>query len=214
MKSPPVPDPGLAAKLDRLAELPFNFDAAAEPESWRGWFRDARSAPLPPEEPGDVSEAGSFEIAKDFLYWYRFPNPRRVIGHFDPRAPLLGRNLLLRAFFAGLVFEFGVRVVKVVDELIDSPRGPMRTWGYSYRTLAGHWEKGEIFFGVEKEQDSGRVRVLTRSYSRTGTIPNRAHRLGFRVFGRTLQKEFARDCVSRTRAHVERQLAAAARRRP
>jgi hypothetical protein len=131
-----------------------------------------------------------------------------VVGHFDRSAPLLGRNLLLRASFAGFVFEFGVRVVKVVDERVDSPRGPIACWGYSYRTLEGHWEKGEIYFGVEKELESGRVRVLTRSYSRIGTIPNLFHRIGFSFFGRSLQREFAEDSVHRTRAYVERRLQA------
>jgi hypothetical protein len=149
---------------------------------------------------------GPFEIAKDYLSDYRFPNPRRVIGYFDHTAPLLGRNLLLRATFAGFVFEFGVRVVEVVDECIDSPRGPVIAWGYSYRTLEGHWEKGQIHFGVEKELESGRVRVITRSYSRIGTIPNLFHRIGFRFFGRSLQQEFAREGVQRVRAHVLRRL--------
>lgn len=196
-------DGRLAEKLRRLAALPFNFDAAADPADSGHWFVDEYSAPLPAEDPGDVEPGGPFEIARAFLYDYRFPNPRRVIGYFDPEAPLLGRNLLLRAFFGGFVFEFGVRVVRVVDERVDSPRGPVATWGYAYRTLAGHWEQGEICFCVEKEIDSGRVSVRTRSYSRIGTIPNLVHRIGFQVFGRSLQREFARDCVHRTRAHVE-----------
>jgi uncharacterized protein (UPF0548 family) len=205
-----VPDGRLAAKLRRLAALPFNFDPASSPGDAGGWFRDEFSAPLPAERPGDVEPGGPFAIAKDYLYAYRFPNPRRIIGHFDHAAPLLGRNLLLRAFFAGFVFEFGVRVVQVVDERIESPRGPVAVWGYSYRTLQGHWEQGEIFFGVEKELDSGRVTVRTRSHSRIGSIPNVFHRIGFRVLGRSLQREFARDCVDRTRTHVEASLHRAA----
>jgi uncharacterized protein (UPF0548 family) len=205
-----VPDGRLAAKLQRLAALPFNFDPASSPGDAGSWFRDEFSAPLPAESPGDVEPGGPFEIAKAYLYAYRFPNPRRIIGHFDRDAPLLGRNLLLRAFFAGFVFEFGVRVVQVVDERVDSPRGPIAVWGYSYRTLQGHWEQGEIFFGVEKELDSGRVMVRTRSHSRIGAIPNVFHRIGFRVLGRSLQREFASDCVYRTRAHVEARLRQAA----
>lgn len=201
-------DGRLAAKLRRLAELPFNYDPAAEPESSGSWFRDACSMALPSEAPGAVEEAGPFVIARDFLASYRFPNPRRVIGQFDRAAPLLGRNMLLRASFAGFVFEFGVRVVRVVDERIDSTRGPLAVWGYSYRTLEGHWEKGEIYFGVEKELASGRVRVVTRSYSRTGAIPNVLHRFAFGLLGRTLQKEFARECLYRTRAHVQARLKA------
>lgn len=202
----PVSERRFAAKLCRLAKLPFNFDPADEPEESDIWFKDEYSEPLPPEQPGDVEKGGSFEIAKDFLSSYRFPNPRRLIGYFDRKAPLLGRNLLLRASFAGFVFEFGVRVVKVVDERIDSAHGPLAVWGYSYRTLEGHWEKGEIFFCVEKQLNSGRVTVRTRSYSRPGSIPNVFHRIGFRIFGRSLQREFARDCVHRTRRHVERRL--------
>lgn len=202
----PVSERSLAAKLRRLAALPFNFDPAVEPEDSGIWFRDEYSEPLPPEKPGDVEKGGSFEMAKDFLCSYRFPNPRRLIGYFDRNAPLKGRNLLLRAWFAGFGFEFGVRVVKVVDERIDSARGPIAVWGYGYRTLEGHWEKGEIFFCVEKQWNSGRVTVRTRSYSRPGSIPNVFHRVGFRIFGRSLQREFARDCVHRTRRHVEKRL--------
>jgi uncharacterized protein (UPF0548 family) len=203
-----VPDSNLAARVRQLAELPFNFDPATEPESSERWYRDAHAEPLPLEPPGPVVSGGSFEVAKELLYHYRFPNPRRVVGYFDHQAPLQGRNMLLRASFAGFVFEFGVRVVQVVDEIVDTPDGPVAAWGYSYRTLEGHWEKGEIYFGVDKHMDSGRVTVRTRSYSRPGSIPHLVHRIGFRVFGRSLQEEFARDCVYRTRRYVEHRLRA------
>jgi uncharacterized protein (UPF0548 family) len=196
----------LAAKLGQLAELPFNFDPSSEPEIDAAWLRDEYTVRLPPEAPGGVVEGGSFEIAKDYLYAYRFPNPRRIVGYFDRQAPLHGRDMLLRASFAGFVFEFGVRVVKVMDEQIDSAAGPVAVWGYGYRTLEGHWEKGEICFCVEKHLDSGRVTVTTRSHSRVATIPNVLHRAGFRLAGRSLQKEFARDGMHRTRTHVERYL--------
>jgi uncharacterized protein (UPF0548 family) len=191
-------------KLAQLAELPFNFDPGTEPEESDAWCRDGYAVPLPPETPGDIVRGGSFEIAKDYLYSYRFPNPRRIVGYFDRRTPLHGRNMLLRASFAGFVFEFGVRVVKVMDERVDSPDGPIAVWGYGYRTLEGHWEQGEICFCVEKHLDSGRVTVRTRSYSRIGTIPHMLHRVGFNLIGRSLQREFARDGMNRTRMHVER----------
>lgn len=196
----------LAAKLRHLAELPFNFDPASEPAEADIWFKDEYAIRIPSEALGSVVEGGSFEVAKDYLSAYRFPNPRRIVGYFDREAPLQGRNMLLRASFAGFVFEFGVRVFRVIDEQVDSAQGPLAVWGYSYRTLEGHWEKGEICFCVEKQLNSGRVMVRIRSHSRIGSIPNVIHRAGFRLVGRSLQKEFARDGMHRTRAHVERHL--------
>jgi len=65
---------------------------------------------------------------------------------------------LIRLFFAA-------RVVEVFDGASD---GWWRT-GFTYRTLVGHPELGEETFSSEKDLESGRVRVVLRSWSRPGT---------------------------------------------
>lgn len=183
----------------------FNYEAHRVKEELGGnWNHDTASIKLP----SDLRRGQqSFEIAKEFIRKYKFPNPKRVIGYYDPNSGLLGRTMLLRASFLGVTVCFGVRVTKVIDEMITTDCGFYgQNWGYSYRTLEGHWEIGEITFVLSHDFDNGTVTFTVKSYSKADRIPNLIHRIGFAVFGRHLQKQFAKESLQRVSDHVREEL--------
>lgn len=192
--------------LADLAARALNFeppDAEAEEE---GWNHADEQVDLIPEPPGPPLEGGSWAHARDFVEAYRFPDPRLIQGHYDRDSPMEGRSMLLQGRFMGLEFPFGVRISRTFDEIRDTPEGPLRAWGYSYRTLERHFERGEITFMVGKYLDSGRVIFRIHSYSRRAHIRNVFIRAGFRIFGSRLQRRFAESALARTRDYVEERL--------
>ncbi len=192
--------------LTSLAARALNFEVdegGAFPESWH---HDAYETELIAEPPGPPLERGPWAYARAFVHAYRFPDPRRIVGYYDPQAPLEGRTMLLRARFAGFTFPFGVRISRTLDETRDAPEGPVRVWGYSYRTLEGHFERGEITFEVCKYVETGRVVFRIHAHSQPGHIANPFFRLGFRLFGRYLQRQFAHRALGRTAQYAEEQL--------
>ena len=160
-----------------------------------GWNVDAREAGLPAEAPGPPAPRGSFALACEILAQYSFPPPRLIRGRFDPAAPLDGRAMLLTATFLWMRFELPVRVSRVIDEARTGTDGVEQAWGYSYQTLAGHLEHGEITFEIIKTLATGAVRFRIHSFSQTGHISNFVHRVGFRAVGRRLQARFARESL-------------------
>jgi hypothetical protein len=201
-------------RIDALRAAALNFDpeaAGTHARAGDGWNRDAYETDLPAEPPGPPLAAGSWAAACAVLRDYEFPDPRLITGVFVPDDALEGRPMLLRARFLGFTFWFGVRVVDVVDEergVTDGGEAERaRVWGYSYRTLQGHWEQGQITFEVWKYLATGRVVFRVRAFSRPGTIPNPFFRLGFAVFGRGLQLRFARTALLRMRRLVAERLA-------
>ncbi|RYY07607.1 MAG: DUF1990 family protein, partial [Cytophagaceae bacterium] len=100
--------------------------------------------------------------------------------------------------FLGFVFHFGVRIVDVVDETRPLPDdGREQVWGYGYRTLAGHFERGQINFSLHKNLQTGAIEFRIASVSQLGHIRNPFYWVGFRVFGRLLQRRFARQALAR-----------------
>lgn len=160
-----------------------------------GWHVDAREAPLPPELPGPPQAAGSFAAARAILEQYAFPPPRLIRGSFDPAVPLDGRAMLLTATFLWMTFELPVRVSRVIDALRTESEHAEQVWGYSYQTLAGHMERGEITFEIVKNISTGAVSFRIHSFSQTGHIANLIYRLGFKLVGRRLQKRFAEESL-------------------
>jgi len=193
-----------------LSELEYNFDAKAYHESKdkSGWNIDHYVGELLREPPGAPLKNGAFEAIKEDMRFYQFPDPRLISAVFDPDRELRGRNMLMRAKFAGFKFYFGVRITDVIDELRTNPSGhPVQAWGYAYRTLKGHFEIGEIRFTVTKNLTTGVVEFEIDAYSKSERIPNLFYRMGFRIFGRSLQKYFARSSFERLRAVGRRALA-------
>jgi hypothetical protein len=197
------------AQIDALSGAEPNFDLERRHEYSRanGWHIDDYDGELPAEPPGPPVAGGSWEVACTMVREYRFPDPSLITGIFYPDRPLDQRVMLLRAQFLGLTFFFGVRVGGVLDTTRDGPRGPERAWGYNYQTLKGHFERGQIDFTVIKELATGRVHFQIHAFSQIAKIANPFFWLGFRMFGRWLQRRFARRSLERMQLLVQEQLA-------
>lgn len=152
-----------------LHRLPLNFDPDRHdmnrPE--RGWHVDDFRQPLPPEPPGPPVEGGSWEIARHLVRNYEYADPGiiREICRSGPPEP--GRDMLLEGRFYGLRFYLGLRVGGVVDGVVDVDGRRARVWGWNYRTLQGHLERGQMDQEVRKWLDTGRWNS-TSTASRSG----------------------------------------------
>ncbi len=201
-----VPDSRWQSRLRELDALPYNYDASEYAEDQPGWSVDHYRRDLPSEPPGPPWPEQSFGIAKQILVAYQFPDPSRIVGHFDADAKLDGRTMLLEAKFLWMRFAFGVRVSKVIDDRSTEDGQPLSRFGYAYRTLQDHWEIGEITYLLVKNEATGGVQFVIDAYSKRDRIPNIVHRIGFAVFGRRVQKQFAQRCMDRLDELVQRRL--------
>jgi uncharacterized protein (UPF0548 family) len=185
-------------RLTELDSVPYNYDASLYVQGQPGWNVDHYECELPSESPGKPEAGKSFLSAKSFLIAYKFPDPSRIVGYFDDATKLHDRTMLLHARFLWFQFEFGVRVSQVIDEeIITDSSEPMTRFGYAYRTLKDHWEIGEITFVISKNQSTGQIRFTIDAYSKPDRIQNWLYRIGFKVFGRRLQRQFAKRSMLR-----------------
>ena len=202
--------PDLTTLLDELPAKELNFDPnrRAEFTPERGWRIDSYRQCLPSEVPGVPVPGGSWETARQLMRDYELADPSIIRAFYRPDAPLEGRNMLLEARFHGLRFYLGVRVGAVFDETREEDGRRARVWGWSYATLEGHLEMGEMDYEVRKWLDSGAVEFRVHAVSRAAQAPNPFVRLGFRLFGRRQQTRFARLACERmarlTATNVER----------
>jgi uncharacterized protein (UPF0548 family) len=182
-----------------LADRGFNFDPdqAERFTTANGWHVDDYAQPLPPEPPGPPVPGGSFEVARRLMRDYEFADPAIVRAVYATDSPLDRRDMLLEGRFWGLRFHFGVRVGGLVDEELAVDGRRLRRWGWNYRTLQGHLEMGQMDYEVGKWLDSGEVEFRIHAVSRPAHIPNPVIRLGFRLFGRRVQRRFARHACRR-----------------
>ena len=198
------------ARLAAYANAPVNYDFARQHEytGATGWRLDDYATDLPAEAPGPPAPVGSFAAAQQVLRRYAFPPPDLIAGYFDPAVPLEKRVMVLRAHFLVFNFYFGVRVSEVTDEAARAtPDGPERVWGYGYRTLEGHFEQGQIDFTIHKNLATGAVQFRIHAVSQSGQIRNPFYWLGFKLFGRMLQRKFARESLRRMKDLVAARLA-------
>ncbi|MBC7466220.1 MAG: DUF1990 domain-containing protein [Bdellovibrio sp.] len=196
-------------QIQNLAKLNFNYDEKVyqTSEDKKGWKIDRYQALLAIEPPGPPLINGAFKAVQNSLRLYQFPDPRLISAIFDPDRELYGRDMLMLAKFAGFTFTFGVRITAVIDEVrTDSSKQKIQVWGYSYRTLTGHFEIGEIRFEVFKNLKSGEVFFEINAYSKPDRIPNFFNRTGFRLFGRSLQKYFATSSIDRLQKLAQKSL--------
>jgi uncharacterized protein (UPF0548 family) len=186
-------------QLEALEKLKLNLDLEQREAftAANGWNLDQYEADLPSEAAGEPVADGSFEAARTVLREYRFPPPDLITGIFVPDTPLERRVMLLRARFLGFTFYFGVKINGVTDEVRVTKSGKERIWGYRYATLEGHFERGQIEFLIAKNIQTGEVEFRIAAFSKTGVIRNPFYRIGFLLFGRRLQRRFARDSMKR-----------------
>jgi uncharacterized protein (UPF0548 family) len=192
-------NPRALRRLRALHDAAPNFDAGALAGATAngGWKVDDYCQPLPAESPGPPQEGGTWARARELMEDYEFADPRIVKAVYARESELEGRDMLLEARFWGLRFRFGVRVGGIVDEQQDHGGRPVRVWGWSYRTLQGHLEMGQMDYAVWKWLDDGSVEFRIHVVSRPARIPNPLIRLGFRLFGRAQQVRFARRACER-----------------
>jgi uncharacterized protein (UPF0548 family) len=201
--------PGEPRTVGDLHGRGWNFDPArlSELAAADGWHHDDRRQPLPPEPPGAPVPGGSFERAQALMRDYAFADGSAVHAIFEQDAPLEGRDMLLVARFLGLDFRLGVRVAGVIDEERVEHDRPVRVWGWCYRTLRGHLERGQMSYEVRKWLDTGDVEFRIAAVSHRAKVGNPLVRLGFALLGRREQLKFYRH----TCAVMARRTAAAAR---
>jgi uncharacterized protein (UPF0548 family) len=185
--------------LEALRDKSFNFDPEQREHftGANGWKIDDYTQPLPPEPPGPPVPGGSFEVAQRLMRDYAFADPAIVRAIYTEDSPFERRDMLLEGRFYGLKFQLGVRVGGLVDEELAVDGRPARRWGWNYRTLQGHLEMGQMDYEVRKWLDSGEVDFRIHAVSRPAHIPNPVIRLGFRLFGRWVQRRFARHACQR-----------------
>lgn len=193
-----------AARLAALADRRANFDPAHHVDG--RWRIDDMVEPLPPEGSGPPTRGGSWEVARELMNSYQLADPGVVTAFYDSTRPLPGRDMLLRIKFAGLRLRVGVRIGDVYEETRNLSGGEARVFGWSYRTLEGHFEQGEMHYELWKWLDSGDVEFRLRAISRPATSGAVLTRIGFRIFGRTQQLRFYRQVCRRTKRLTEAQL--------
>jgi uncharacterized protein (UPF0548 family) len=194
--------------LAALTGRPLNFDPAelrdAGPQT--GWNVDDYRRELPAEPPGAPVTGGSFQIAQRLMRDYAFADPAMVRAVYDPAGELAERNMLLQVRFGPLRFFFGCRVGTITDATRTIDGRPVRVWGWSYGTLAGHVERGRMEYAVWKWLDDGAVEFRIHVVSRRAQVRNPIIRIGFRIVGRGRQVRFARRACERMAELVAREL--------
>ncbi len=174
--------------------VPMSWDEAAQEPHWH---IDQKVVLLPSEEPGPPLPDGPYARARKLLETYEVADPSMVRAVYDPTAPLDGRDMLLVGRLCGLRFPMGVRIGGVHDgpDVLDG--WPVHRFGWHYRTLEGHLERGQMNYEVVKYLTDGRVEFRMAAYSQRGVISNPVTLLGFLMFGRWLQLRFYRRAAAR-----------------
>jgi uncharacterized protein (UPF0548 family) len=196
----------IAARLAALAGRAVNFDPdASHPES-EGWRIDEYRTALPSEAPGPPVAGGPFEVAQTLLRDYRVADPSMVRAHYDPDAPLEGRDMLLELRFGVFRTFGGCRVGPVTDERREVDGRPVQVWGWPYRTLDGHIEQGEMAWEVWKWLDTGEVQFRVHSYSRMVGSRNPFTIAGVWLFGQRERRRYLTSACRRMRDLTEQGL--------
>lgn len=195
------------AQLERIEDLELNFDPAALSSVKRdAWHVDDYCRALPPEPPGEPVPSGSFETAKRLIRNYDFADPRRIRAYYRADAALEGRDMLLEIRYLGLRVRVGVRVGVVFDEVRDIAKRRVRVFGWAYRTLRGHLERGQMDYQVWKWIDTGEVEFRIHAVAQKARSRSPFLDLGFHIIGRHEQVQFARRCAERMERLVEGRL--------
>jgi uncharacterized protein (UPF0548 family) len=182
--------------LAELAHRPVNFDA--RPEDMvpaHGWTIDGSEDEIGTEPEGPPVIDGPFARARQAIINYDFSDPSIVTGHFDPNAPVVGRNMLLELKVLGFRFLCGVRVHGLRDDL---ERGTS-VFGFRYDTLEGHIERGYEWFLLTKDHATGGIHFKIEAHWRQGDFPSLWSRVGFRLIGEHYRRLWRRRAPDRLR---------------
>ena len=142
-------------------------------------------------------DGGSWSAARHLSMEYEFVDPRLVHAYFDPREAFEHRTLLLDIRFWGLRIYSGVRIGGVDEGTRTEDGRRARVSAWNYRTLAGHFERGQIDYEVWKWLDTGEVEFRIDAVSQAAPGSHPLVDVGFRIFGRGRQRRFARNACER-----------------
>ncbi|MGN6257981.1 MAG: DUF1990 family protein [Solirubrobacterales bacterium] len=200
--------PRYARSLATFASRPINIDPVEvkPPVDVSKWRIDEMVEPLPHEKPGAPEPGGSWEVAQQIMNGYQLSDPHIVSGVFNPSEPLSGRTMLLKIHYGPLRFKVGVRVGEPGEGTDELDGREVLAYGWSYRTLQGHFEEGEMRYELRKWLDSGDVEFRLHAVSRPARSGPLLLRLGFRLVGRNQQLRFYRQVCRRLRRLTEAQL--------
>jgi uncharacterized protein (UPF0548 family) len=195
------------AQLEWIHDLELNFDPSGLSSAKRdAWHVDDYCRALPQEAPGEPTRSGSFEAAKRLLRDYEFADPERIRAYYQADVPLAGRDMLLEIRYLTLRVRVGVRIGVVFDEVREIGDRSALIWGWAYRTLEGHLERGQMDYQVWKWLDTGEVEYRIHAVAQVAKTRNPALDLGFRLVGRRQQVRFARRCADRMEQLVKSRL--------
>jgi uncharacterized protein (UPF0548 family) len=186
---------------------PTRLDALVAHE---GWHHDEARRALASEPRGEPVPGGPFEVATRLLRDYAFAEGSAVRAIFEEDAPLEGRDMLLVLRFRGLEFRAGVRIAVVVDERRTEHGRSLRVWGWVYRTLRGHLERGQMSCEVRKWLDTGAVEFRIAAVSHRADVGNPLVGLGLALFGRREQLRFYRHACEQMARRTARAVVGAA----
>jgi hypothetical protein len=186
----------LARRLRALGGRRENagFGEAGFPRGDR-WRRYYTQAVVGVDPPGPPRPESTYWRLWDAVMNYEHSDPGIVKGHFDPRQPLRGRDMLLEIQVLGLHYLCGTRVNRV--ETRDTPEETLRAWRYD--TLEGHFEVGSEWFRLHKDHRTGEIRFRIHASWHPGEFPNWWSRLGFDAIGERYQLAWHRLCYLRLR---------------
>lgn len=199
---------GNARRLAALADREVNFDPAKVHAylADERWHVDDMVEPLPHEGSGPPVEGGSWLVARNLMDRYQLADPAVVTAAYDRDAPLPGRDMLLTIRFWGLRFKVGVRIGEVYEDTLELDGRDVLVFGWSYRTLEGHFEQGQMHYELWKWLDTGDVEFHVRGVSRTAESGPLLPRTGFQLIGRRHQLRFYRQVCRRVKRLTEAQL--------
>ncbi len=195
-------------RLAALGERSLNFDPDAVELSGPDlrWHVDDMTEALPHEPSGPPVEGGSWETARELMCSYQVADPARVHATYRRDTPFAGRDMLLQVRYVGLRLRVGVRVGEVYDETRDVGGRQASVFGWSYRTLDGSFEQGQMHYEVWKWLDTGDVDFRLHAYSRVAESGPLLLRVGFRLIGRHQQLRFYSQACRRMRRLTQGEL--------
>jgi uncharacterized protein (UPF0548 family) len=182
-------DGELESRLGDLRSVSRNFEESPDEltaeHGWHSYYSESTIARFTSEE----EAVAAFERGKIAVATYQFSDPRIVIGHFDPKAALLGRLMLLEMRALRFMHYLGGVVVGAVRSEAGAESS---VFGFRYDTLDGHIEAGVEWFLLTHIHATGELRFRVEAAWRPGQFPNWWSRLGFRVLGRYYQLQWHR----------------------
>ena len=174
------PDDAIKRRLQEAASRSLNFDAVEEEMTGEaGWHHYHSEAVIAVETEGEER----FQRARVALANYQFSDPRIVLAHFVPDAPLLGRHMLLEIQVLGLHYLCPALVNRVRDE--------PGVFGFRYDTVEGHIESGVEWFLLTRNAQ-GEIRFRIEARWRGGDFPNWWSRVGFLLLSGHYQRQWHR----------------------